>query len=457
MRARTLVYVLVVAGLVAVGCRAAAPSVPLPPATPFAPEVMAEVHEVRDLAAQARGLEPADNITEGTITRDQLKSYYDEVADVAHESDSDGELAVMNTALRLMQMLEPGEDAIQEYTSDLGTDVIGFYSLEDDALVMVDDGGSDSSLDLYDGLALAHEYVHSFQDASFDFDRLGDLQEKEEEDRLNTEYSVTIDALMEGDAQAASIGYLGLSLGADAVDEWLDNGVAEASIQDDGSGSALDRMAIFPYSEGLRFVLYLWLKGGWEEVDKAYADPPKTTEQIMHPDRYVAGDEPLGLKLQDLSDGLGDGWRQTDDGVFGEFDVYNYIRTGTDDDLNARSVADGWNGGRMAIYAYGSDSERVVLHLVLSWDNDDEANEFYNAFQLHVQSLGDAQHAPLLWSSQDMQTQRLLWDGESEHIYGWMEDRVFRAVFTVQQSDLEQAMSAVAPGVTREAMLADIE
>jgi len=111
MRARTLVSMLILAGIVATGCCGDYPSVRLPPATPFAPEVMAEVHEVCDLAAQARELQPADNIAEGSITRDQLKYYYDEIAYVAHESDSDGDLPVWNTALRLMQMLEPGEDA----------------------------------------------------------------------------------------------------------------------------------------------------------------------------------------------------------------------------------------------------------------------------------------------------------------------------------------------------------
>ena len=62
----------------------------------------------------------ADKVTEGTITRDQLKGYYDEIAARSRESDGGNELAAWNTAFRLMQMIGPGEDALQEVTSEEG-------------------------------------------------------------------------------------------------------------------------------------------------------------------------------------------------------------------------------------------------------------------------------------------------------------------------------------------------
>ena len=73
MRFRGLLFALAAAGALAcTGCRGGGPEVPLPPATPFTPEVATEVHAIRDLAAQARELKVADKIAEGTITRDQL-------------------------------------------------------------------------------------------------------------------------------------------------------------------------------------------------------------------------------------------------------------------------------------------------------------------------------------------------------------------------------------------------
>ena len=111
----------------------------------------------------------------------------------------------------------------------------------------------------------------------------------------------------------------------------------------------------------------------------------------------------------------------------------------------------------MAVYADEPDTNRVLLHLVLSWDNADEAKEFYGAFQLHVKSLEDPQHAAIDWASGDLQTQRILWDGEDEHIYGWLDGQTFHAIFAVQQSDLEQAMSTLAPGVSRDKISAGFE
>ena len=193
--------------------------------------------------------------------------------------------------------------------------------------------------------------------------------------------------------------------------------------QDAKTETALDRYAAFPYREGTQFVLYLWWKGGWEQVNKAYADPPKTTEQILHPERYLAHDEPLGLKLPDLSDKLGDGWKQVDDSVFGEFDVYNYLRTKTDDDAGPpRKAADGWAGGRMAVYAdeprHGA--RRPAPGAIVGQRGRGEG--VLQEFQLHVKSLEDPQHTAVNWASGDLQTQRILWDGERRadlRLDGW--------------------------------------
>jgi hypothetical protein len=454
MRVRGLVFALVAAGIVAAGCHGGTPSVPLPPSTPFAPDVSTEVHAVRDLAAQARGLKEADNIGEGTITRDDLKSYYDAVAAQSRKSDNGNELGAWNTAYRLLQMIGPGEDALQEQTTEEATDVVGLYSPQDKELVLVDDGSAPLSLD--DDITLAHEYVHSFQDASFDMNHLQDLEKKEKDDKLNTEYSTTVEALMEGDAEVASMDYLGLKLGKEGFTNWLNSAAGGASPQDQTTETALERYAAFPYREGTQFVLYLWLKGGWDQVNKAYADPPKTTEQILHPEKYLAHEEPVGLKLPDLSNKLGEGWKQLDDSVFGEFDVYNFLRTKSDDDAGSREAATGWNGGRIAIYTQNQDSERALVHLVLSWDTENDAIQFTQAFRAHVGSLADDQHPAPVWFSKDLQSAKMLWEGENEQIYGWADGQTFRAIFSVQQPDLEQAMSILAPGVTRDTIEADL-
>jgi hypothetical protein len=49
---------------------------------------------------------------------------------------------------------------------------------------------------------------------------------------------------------------------------------------------------VFPYEEGMMFASDLYRAGGFPLVDGAFAHPPRSTEQILHPERYLAGDQP---------------------------------------------------------------------------------------------------------------------------------------------------------------------
>ena len=64
-----------------------------------------------------------------------------------------------------------------------------------------------------------------------------------------------------------------------------------ASLEVDASdlgptGPLLTRELLFPYLDGLYFTQRMWGRGGWDAVDAVWADPPRSTEQVMHPERY---------------------------------------------------------------------------------------------------------------------------------------------------------------------------
>ena len=52
---------------------------------------------------------------------------------------------------------------------------------------------------------------------------------------------------------------------------------------------------LFPYTAGQAFVLPVQTSGGWKAVDALYDDMPRSTEQILHPDKYRAGEEPIAV------------------------------------------------------------------------------------------------------------------------------------------------------------------
>jgi len=56
---------------------------------------------------------------------------------------------------------------------------------------------------------------------------------------------------------------------------------------------------IFPYLQGWGFVNRVRSECGWAAVDKLYADLPESTEQIIHPDRYIdRRDRPVRIALE---------------------------------------------------------------------------------------------------------------------------------------------------------------
>ena len=78
---------------------------------------------------------------------------------------------------------------------------------------------------------------------------------------------------------------------------------------------------LFPYVQGMTFV-QSQAAGGWQAVNDAYADLPASTEQILHPEAYAAGELPIDVELpDDLGARMGDGWSVGLEDTFGEFQL----------------------------------------------------------------------------------------------------------------------------------------
>jgi hypothetical protein len=134
---------------------------------------------------------------------------------------------------------------------------------------------------------------------------------------------------------------------------------------------------IFPYTSGYEFMQTLYNQGGFDAIDEAWANPPQSTEQILHPDRYFAGDMPQLVSVAPLTDTLGTGWRQLDQDVFGEF----YLRQYLEQQLPATQVdsaASGWGGDQYAVY-WNEDAGELVMVLRLAWDSAQDGEEFATA------------------------------------------------------------------------------
>ena len=67
---------------------------------------------------------------------------------------------------------------------------------------------------------------------------------------------------------------------------------------------------LFPYTSGLQLALGAFTKGGFGGVDELFANPPDSTEQVLHPEKFAAREKPVEVAFpDDLAARLGDGWK----------------------------------------------------------------------------------------------------------------------------------------------------
>ena len=232
-------------------------------------------------------------------------------------------------------------------------------------------GRRESSAD--DQALLAHAYAHARQDQHFD---LGAMDAR----ATTTDGTLAVEALVEGDAALLAAFYRNEDL---ATADW--QGLAEliSQAEQPSYGEELDRnetwarLQRFPYWEGRQFVEAILEAGGWEAIDRAYTDAPRSTEQVLHPQRYLEGlDEPTHVVVPDLGAPLGEGWGMLLQDTLGEFVIGLYLDALLPEET-AWQAADGWDGDTFVVWEH-EDGSRVLVWRTI-WDSSAEAAEFERA------------------------------------------------------------------------------
>ena len=333
--------------------------------------------EVEANVIELRGLPPLSPITPVVLTCDELR---DRLAAEAAAETTPEEARADVLELSVFDFLEPDYDLYAAQLQLQSDGILGFYDPETAEFVVVSDGA------LLDAPALythAHEFVHALQDQHYDLGALTD-------EALDSEARAAIRALAEGEAELVQVLYLAERdyFTPEEVDAIInDPAQTNDSLLDDYPPVLINNLA-FPYVSGSRFVGELYRAGGFAAIDAAWANPPQSTEQILHPERYRAGDAPQLVALAPLTDTLGIGWQQIEDNIMGEFFLREYL----DQQLPATTAARaalGWGGDRYAVY-WNEATGGLVLALRLVWDTAADAAEFAAAYADYPAGLFDA-------------------------------------------------------------------
>jgi hypothetical protein len=135
----------------------------------------------------------------------------------------------------------------------------------------------------------------------------------------------------------------------------------------------IDDLNRFPYRYGVEFVKTLYEQGGWKTVEESYQNPPNTTEQVMHPEKYFTQESAQIVKALSITDD----WNLTKTERFGEYFILNMLDNWIPSD-NAEAAAEGWDGDNLTFY---EKDDEYLFTWNINWDSTEDAQEFYSAFQ----------------------------------------------------------------------------
>jgi hypothetical protein len=114
-------------------------------------------------------------------------------------------------------------------------------------------------------------------------------------------------------------------------------------------------------------------------VSQAFTKLPKSTEQIMHPDKYFASEAPQELTVPDVRNLLGANWKKLDYDVNGEWSLYLTLDQFLNSPAESKRAAAGWGGDRYAVYE-GTKPGEVLITQLAAWDTTEDAREFFEAY-----------------------------------------------------------------------------
>jgi hypothetical protein len=312
-----------------------------PPAGGDVASVAAVVEELRDL--RFREVPEPTYLAPGALAR----RIAEELAAWEEDAEVDGRI------LELLGAVPEGYDLLAELRDLTAEQVLGFYDPSSGELVIRRDA-EDGDLRPDEVLTLAHELAHALADQAVGFP---DLEALAEED---PEAAAAARALLEGDAMILSHLYASSAL---SLSDRLSLALQLPGLEPpEDVPHFIMRGVMFPYTEGLAFACALYREEGWRGVDRAYADPPETTAQVLFPERYLAGEgsaepaEPAGLPAP---------WAAGSPRPLGAADLLFLFEAPGGDPGRALEDPDGraagWDGGAVHVWTSGEDLAVAVL------------------------------------------------------------------------------------------------
>jgi hypothetical protein len=265
-------------------------------------------------------------------------------------------------------LLAPGTDLRALRRRLLLENVAGFYD-ERPGKRRLYAISSHQSLTPANQIVMAHELRHALQDQYSDLHGLYPESVGDFDDRR-----LAFLCLLEGDATLVMQKFLlnRLPGGGEGL------GIEEMSLPAppvEGAPEVLRDQLVRPYTAGLDFARAIQAAGGWPAMQRAWASPPASTEQVLHPEKYASREAPQAVTIPWEPAG----GRLLNEGVLGEIFASTLV-----EQEPGSAATSGWGGDLFRVWDVGG---KTVLAWRAVWDSDADRREFgqalVNRFRAH--------------------------------------------------------------------------
>jgi hypothetical protein len=243
--------------------------------------LFSQIGDMQAGLSEITGLRFKHPVPYAVIDKDQLRRYLEERV---KETIQPAEIRAEELTLRLLGLV-PADFDLRKNTLDLLTEqAAAFYDYNKKKLFILEGGaGADQEL------ALVHELAHALADQHFRLARY--IHEGLRSDDAATARQ----AVMEGQASWLMAAYLAKKAGgpaevSDSVLDLMAHSAENTPEQYPVLASAplyIRESLVFPYQDGILFQDAVRRKLGREAFSELFLHPPVSTQQIVHPDRYL--------------------------------------------------------------------------------------------------------------------------------------------------------------------------
>jgi hypothetical protein len=343
-------------------------------------DLMAKADKIAQEVSRGRGLKQLKPVEKKTISQEEVRKKLVEDFDKEFKP---GELESEAISYKKLGLLQLKDDYRAILINVLTEQIAGFYDTDAKELFLVQEVAPDRG-------ALAHEICHALQDQNFDLNKIQDEIEK----KNGGDASLAFSALVEGDAMAVmledDLGWRGLFASIPDLPAQVKKQVSDPDEKSqvlDSSPPVVKESLVFPYLEGLSFVYQLRQTGTWKVIDDAFQDPPISTEQILHPERYIKRDQPTSIPVFSLPS-VEITHKNIYEAIFGEFQLGIWFQQALPKE-EAFKAAAGWDGDRFITFApkeidaaklTTEDLNSLIVSAVTIWDSEKDAKEAAAAF-----------------------------------------------------------------------------